>query len=184
MQVLVGGRPVQVLDELGNVRYDTAGHAISTGAAAASNIPGSTRATRQFAQTVVEQVPVIHREIDELKDKLGPSAGRWNELWVNKVGMNDPEFAGLDQDLRMYATAIVRVHFGMGGGEKIREALEKNFSEAQTPEDLKARVMHAEEWVKGYSKMGNAGVGGGQQPTVQSGSQTVRRYNPATGKLE
>jgi hypothetical protein len=188
-QIFVEGRPVQTIDEQGVIRYQKAGEAEKTGAPAAANIPGSTRATRQFAQTVTEQTKTVQQEVAELKDKLGPAAGRWNELWVNKAGMNDPEFAGLDQDLSMYATALVRVHYGMSGGEKVRDDLMKNFHEAQSPENLQARIQHANAWVQGYATMGNVkpesyanrkgsgntgGGGGSSAPIIQ--------HSPSTGK--
>lgn len=165
MLALNAGRPVQVLGDNGIVKYDTAGNAIRTGTPAAATIPGSTRATRQFAETVTNQTPVVTKEVQELKDELGPMAGRWNDLWVNRAGMNDPKFAGLDQDLNMYATALVRVHYGMTGGEKVREDLMKNFHEAQSPENLIARIQHADEWVKGYATMGNPPSAGRTTPT-------------------
>ena len=154
--IFVNNRAVQTLDENGRVVYSRAGDAMREKLSAAANIPASMRDTRAFAQTVTDQVPALHQEIDQLKDKIGPGAGRWTSLWVNKAGMDDPEFAGLDQDLKLYASAIVRVHFGKSGGQKLREALEKNFSTAQSPEDLKQRVEHADQWVKGYATMGGA----------------------------
>lgn len=112
-----------------------------------------TRATAEFAKTVEDFAPKITQQVDNLKDKIGPGEGRWNQLWVNKGGMNDPDFAGLDQDLKMYASAITRIHFGLRGGQTIVGELQKNFSEAQSPEDLKSRINHANEWVKSYAAM-------------------------------
>ncbi len=121
-----------------------------------SNLPtAQNRARAEFAKTVTDRVPDLLGQIDALKDKIGPGAGRWEQMWVNKGGMNDPEFAGLDQDLKMYASAVVVTHFGArGGGHEYREALEKNFGEAQSPEDLKARIQHADKWIQGYANIG------------------------------
>lgn len=118
----------------------------------------TTRTMREMAGTVVEQVPDLLNQVENLKAKIGPAKGRWNELWTNKVGLNDPEFAGLDQDLDMFASAIVRTHFGGRGSENYREALRKNFRMAQSPDDLKARIQHADKWLESYSKMGTPGT--------------------------
>lgn len=130
------------------------------------------RGRAEFAKTVVDRVPDILSQVDALKEKIGPTAGRWNQMWVNRGGMDDPDFAGLDQDLKMYASAVVVTHFGArGGGHEYREALEKNFGEAQSPEDLKARIQHANEWIKGYANIGKGGAGAqgsAQVPTISS----------------
>lgn len=119
------------------------------------NTPTSqSRAMAEMAQTVVQQVPGLISQIDDLKAKIGPGAGRWNDLWVNRAGLNDPDFAGLDQDLDLFASAMVRTHFGARGGQGYREALKKDFTAAQSPEDLKSRIQHADTWLDGYAKMG------------------------------
>src|SRR5487761_91552 len=161
--------------------------------AASSAAPtAQTKSTAEFAKTVDNMVPGIQGEINNLKDKLGPSEGRWNQLWVNKGGLNDPDFAALDQDLKMYATAIIRVYFGLRGGQTVLTQLEKDFSEAQSPEDLKARIEHADKWVSAYAEMNNIkpGSGGVKKDSTDSTSsqnstpKATRRYNPQTQKLE
>lgn len=127
------------------------------------NTPTSqSRSMAEMAQTVTQQVPDLLSQIDALKAKIGPAAGRWNQMWVNRAGMNDPDFAGLDQDLDLFASALVRTHFGARGGQGYREALKKDFSMAQSPEDLKARIQHADQWLTGYANMTKPG---GAPPT-------------------
>ena len=47
------------------------------------------------AATVVAMAPEVLSEIDRLGPSLGPIAGRWNDFMQGKVGMDNPEFAGL-----------------------------------------------------------------------------------------
>jgi hypothetical protein len=118
-------------------------------------LSAANRGRAEFAKTVIDQVPALNSEIDALSDKIGPGAGRWNDFWVNKAGANDPAFAGLDQDLGLYASAVAVTHFGArGGGQHFIEALKKDFSQAQSPEDLKARIASANKWLTGYANMG------------------------------
>ena len=112
----------------------------------------------QMAQTVVPQAQNLLSEIDDMAQSIGPAVGRWNELLVNKGGKDFPEFAGLDTDLDLFASALVRTHFGARGGQGYREALKKQFSAAQSPEDLKSRIEHADTWLRGYANMGGAGA--------------------------
>jgi hypothetical protein len=111
----------------------------------------------EFAKTVIDQIPNITSEVDALAAKIGPGAGRWNDFWVKKVGANDPDYAALDQDLGLFASAVAVTHFGArGGGQHFIEALKKDFGQAQSPEDLKARIKSADKWLTGYANMGQA----------------------------
>ena len=123
----------------------------------------------QMAQTVLPMANNLIAEVGQLKGSIGPAVGRWNQLMVNKGGKDFPEFAGLDTDLDLFASALVRTHFGARGGQGYREELKKQFNEAQSPEDLINRIQHADEWIKGYANMGGRGAppqttGGGAAP--------------------
>ena len=130
-----------------------------------AGVTAQSRAMGEMASSVLEQIPTILGEVDQLQSKLGPGAGRWNELWVNRVGMNDPDFAQLDQDLDLFASALVRTHFGARGGQQYRAELRKRLGEAQSPDDLKARIASADRWLEGYAKMGK-GQTGAPGPTL------------------
>ena len=131
------------------------GTAGTRGGTAGGKLTAANQGRAEFAKTVVDQIPAINSEIDSLADQIGPGAGRWNQFWVNKGGVNDPAFAGLDQDLGLYASAVAVTHFGArGGGQHFIEALKKDFSQAQSPEDLKARIGSADKWLTGYANMG------------------------------
>ena len=127
-----------------------------------SNTPtAQSRSMAEMAKTVVAMTPDLLSQVDALNEKIGPAAGRWNEFWVKGVGADDPAFAGLDQDLDLYASALVRTHFGGRGGQGYREALKKDFRMAQSPEDLKSRIQHADKWLQGYAAMANSPAAGG-----------------------
>lgn len=146
----------------------------------ALNTPtAASRTMAEMAGSVKQEIPRITAEVKALKDKIGPGAGRWNDLWVNKAGLDDPQFAKLDQDLDLLASAVVRTHFGARGGMAYQQALKKNFGEAQSPEDLIARIGSAEDWINTYAGMKRTTPG-----SLTPAPGTVRKYNPTTGKLE
>lgn len=143
-------------------------HAKGTGAPLSENLGGdvippkptsSVLSRGQVAQTILPQVPVMKQEVAALADKIGPGAGRWNQFWVNKGGINDPEFAGLNQDLQLYATALGMAHFGASMPEGFVNDMMRDFGTAQSPEDLQARIDHAEGWIRGYAEH----IGGGNR---------------------
>jgi hypothetical protein len=136
----------------------------------AGNITSNMRTMGQMAATVQPQMDNVKQEVQNLAQSLGPAVGRWNKLMVNKGGTDYPEFAGLDTDLDLLASAIVRTHFGARGGGQYREELKKQFGEAQSPDDLINRIDHAEGWIKGYAAAGGAKSAGGNQP-AQGGAQ-------------
>lgn len=146
----------------GNAETGTGVNTMSTPTAQSRNMG-------EMASTVLQQTPRIIDEVKTLQNKFGPAAGRWNELYANKIGADDPEFTGLDSDLDLLSSAIVRTHFGAKGGQQYREALKKQFGEAQTADDLISRIQHADEWIQGYAKMAGHGGGGPQVGDVVKG---------------
>jgi len=141
------------------------------------NIPTTTmRNMGEMAETVLPMAENVKAEVKQLASSLGPAAGRWNELLVNKGGKDFPEFAGLNTDLDLLASAVVRTHFGARGGQQYREELKKMFGEAQSPEDLISRIDHADSWLRGYAKAGGKDV-----PAAPSGNQPQRPANVPDG---
>jgi hypothetical protein len=142
-----------------------------TGKGAAGGPTNNSKARGEMSETMLAQAPGILQEIDSLNTKIGPGAGRWNNFWVKKGGANDPDYAALDQDLSLYASALAVAHFGArGGGAHFIDAMKKDFSQAQSPEDLKARILHADKWLEGYEQEGK-----GDKPsnTSQSGNADI-----------
>lgn len=137
-----------------------------------------TRAQAETAGPVAQRGRDIKTQIDTLASSLGPAVGRWNQFMVNKGGVDYPEFAKLDTNLDLLASAITRTHFGARGGQEYRKELRKHLGEAQSPEDLKARIDGANEWLDVYSKGGKrtnpAGTpapGGNQQKLTATQDQ-------------
>lgn len=138
------------------------------------NIPTTQmRNMGEMAATIQPMMTTVINEVQQMADHLGPAVGRWNQLMVNKGGTDFPEFAGLDTDLDLLASAIVRTHFGARGGQQYREELRKQFGEAQSPQDLINRVQHAEGWIQGYAHAGGVrtpeGVGPQRPANVPEG---------------
>lgn len=136
---------------------------------------GTTRTMQQMASSVKDMIPRVQSQVTQLAQELGPAVGRWNELWVNRAGMDDPKFAELDQNLHLLASAVSRTHFGGGAPLAYTQALEKNFSEAQSPQDLLARIGGADMWIEGYAHMSNRGgreSGGGGNANPFSNNST------------
>ncbi|HEX8711221.1 MAG TPA: hypothetical protein VF730_05060 [Terracidiphilus sp.] len=146
----------------------------------------------EMAATVQPQMESVINEVGQLANSVGPAVGRWNELMVNKGGADYPQFAGLDTDLDLLASAIVRTHFGARGGQEYREELKKMFGAAQSPQDLVNRIEHAEGWIEGYAASGGAktpvghayqGGTGTAQPIVQMNKKTgAYRYSTDGGQ--
>ena len=128
----------------------------------------------QVAQTILPQVPVMKQEVAALADKIGPGAGRWNDFWVNKGGIDDPDYAGLNQDLQLYATALGMAHFGASMPEGFVKDMVRDFGTAQSPDDLLSRIDHAEGWIRGYAQR----IGGGKGNATQNGSNPPAKKPP------
>jgi hypothetical protein len=130
------------------------------------------------AQLVHEQIPGLISEIDRLKDKLGPVSGRWNEFMQGKVGLNDPDFAGLRTDLLMASSAVALMHARGRLPENLRAEFDNAINAPQQNfENLKSVLKHVDQWTAANMKAMGAPESGGS-------SGGVRKYNPATGKLE
>lgn len=108
------------------------------------------------AQIVTAGIPNTIAEIDRLKDKLGPVAGRWNEFMQGKVGMDDPDFAGLRADLLMTSSAVALMHARGRLPENLREEFDRMInSPKQDPENLKAVLNHILPWAQKAQDLGN-----------------------------
>jgi hypothetical protein len=147
------------------------------GKGGANGVTNNSRARGEMSDTILQMAPTMLQEIDKLSEKIGPGAGRWNNFWVKKGGMNDPDYAALDQDLGLYASALAVAHFGArGGGQHFIEGLKKDLSQAQSPEDLKARILHADKWLEGYQREGRGE--GGNQPAQGGAPQRPASVPP------
>ncbi len=159
------------------------GQAVPKGAQTASTFSTQNAPTMQMrnvgaqASLVHEQTPHMLSEIDRLGSKLGTVMGRWNEFYQGRVGMDDPDFAGLRADLLMYASAVALMH----ARGRLPENLRAEFDHAinapkQSPANLKAVITRIDDWT---SKNMNAMGVGNQQPKEE---QWTRDANGALVK--
>jgi hypothetical protein len=116
------------------------------------------------ASLVHEQTPYMLSEIDRLKGRLGPIAGRFNEFIQGKIGMNDPDFAGLRADLLMYSSAVALMHARGRLPENLREEFDRAINNpGQDFNNLKSIVGRIDAWtVNNIKAMGNQGGQAGQ----------------------
>lgn len=117
----------------------------------------------QVGATLQPEIQRIQGEVQDLAGQIGPGAGRWEDFWVNKGGLNNPQYAALNTDLQLLATGIGRMHFGASIPEGFVNEMMKQFGTAQSPEDLQARIAAANLWASGYA----ASVGRGSKAVPQ-----------------
>jgi hypothetical protein len=122
---------------------------------------GPTTATRrqsEAAQLVGPQLDRLIQRVDESRDVLGPAIGKANGFFVGKLGLEGSKYAGLDQDIMMGATASLLPHFQGRIPVTVNEDMQKHLSEAQTPDDLIARLESLHTWMDAYAT--GAGLNG------------------------
>ena len=169
-------RPVEILTDNGQVRYDTAGHAISTHAPAAANIPAAARGAGIQGRNIIEAGGHLKALIDENKDRIGNLGSYWNQ-WINGTPIADKDVSRLMAQLGSYAALQPKLH-GFRGQDALREFTKIIGGVPKSPEALKAAIDAISD---------TAGViagTGGESSGTQHGGPSVRKYNPATGKLE
>ena len=124
------------------------------------------------ASLVHEQTPHMLSEIDRLKDKLGPLTGQWNEFMQGKVGLNDPDMAGLRTDLLMYSSAVALMHARGRLPENLREEFDRTInSPKQSPENLKRIISRIDDWTGKnlHTMQGDNSQGGGGKDQLPGG---------------
>ena len=126
------------------------------------------------AQMAAAGIPGVVSEIDRLKDQLGPVSGRWNEFMQGRVGMENPEMAGLRADLLMVASAVALAHARGRLPENLRQEFDNAINAPkQDPENLKAVLNHILPWMQRMETMGQQqpGTSGAQNPPAASGNR-------------
>jgi hypothetical protein len=107
------------------------------------------------AKLANEGIPGAIKEIQELKDELGPVAGRWNDFMQGKVGLDNPKFAGLRADLLMLSSAVALAHARGRLPENLREEFDRAINAPkQTPDNLVSTLQHIQPWLERASTMG------------------------------
>lgn len=163
----LGGEPVLFNNVTGEV-FHTGG--------LAQNPTGQTRSMGEAASVVSGMTPALLSQIDALAPQLGAFQGRFNQAYVSRMGANDPQFSSLDEGLQLYASGVARAHFGARSTGAASE-FKRYLTEAQTADDLKARIQTADQWMNQYSR--RAGLGGGPQPQpTQPGGGQPSGFKP------
>ncbi len=131
------------------------------------------------SQLVHEQTPHMISELDRLKDKLGPMSGRWNEFMQGKVGLEDPDFAGLRADLLMYSSAVALMHARGRLPENLREEFDRLINNpGQNFNNLKSVMTRIDDWSTknpGMPGHGGAAASGGGHAIELNGK--TYKYN-------
>lgn len=152
----------------GKVMEAKPGMTLAPGTQNISGFAGLNRPTTQErnvsdqAKMANEGIPGTIKEIQDLKDELGPIAGRWNDFTQGKVGMDNPKFAGLRADLLMLSSAVALAHARGRLPENLREEFDRAINAPkQTPENLISTLQHIQPWLERASKMGEVDPGQG-----------------------
>jgi len=154
-------------DGSGTVQRLKAGDTVAPGAQTAAgvnsmNTPTTIQRTAAGrAATVVAMAPEVLKEIDDLAPKLGPVMGNWNAFYQGRVGMDDPDFAGLRTDLVMLSSAVALAHAQGRLPENLRQEFDSMINAPkQTPENLKSVINHVLPWLQKMQEQGQRPGGG------------------------
>ncbi len=166
------------------------GDVVPTGALKPTTLSSQNAPTMQMrnvgaqAQLVHEQIPSVVSDITRLRDKLGPVAGRWNEVMQGKIGMEDPDFAGLRADLLMTSSAVALMHARGRLPENLRAEFEKAINApSQDFSNLVATLNHIDAWTVKNMRAMQGGVQTNQgSPTQSIPGATIKWGRDAQGK--
>jgi hypothetical protein len=144
------------------------------------NIPtAQTRQMAEFSPRVVDLADRTSKLVDEQVKSLGPAAGRWNELWTGRIGAANSEFAKLRTNVALLASALVRMHTGARGAEKLVERfMDLIDSGKQSPENLKAALEEIKSYANDVSKSVKKGTlteSKSNEPTLDEIDKEVQR---------
>lgn len=121
----------------------------------------STRGRGQFSESAItSQAPGLKKEINDVRNELGPVAGRWNEFMTGEVGADNPKLYGLRTGLQNFATAWMRLH---ANSDQARQEFEQALSRSRTADDLIAAIDAIDKQATSYVKQGK-----GNQPTGEN----------------
>lgn len=133
----------------------------------------------QRATNVVTQLPRLRQEITELQGSLGPVPGRWNQFWQGNVGVADPKFAHLADDMEFAASAMALAHAYGRLPQSISDKFDKMYQAGkQSPENMLAAMDVAQEWMP---KIASAGQTRGERAGVSPTNPTAGSKPSASG---
>jgi hypothetical protein len=138
--------------------------ALKVAAEKASIPPTQVRAVGYFASNAMAAVNAVEEAIPALTKDIGVFAGRWNDLYVNKIGGRDRDFATLDQNLQFIADEYARAtNFGRSNLAD-KERYLKDFRESQDVQTLLGRLEAAKEKIEGFQAI--SGITPGSTPST------------------
>lgn len=137
------------------------------------NAPTNTTKTMyEAAPHVQEFVNRIEPLIAKLEKegKLGPGAGRWNELWAGKIGAGDADFVKLRTDVGLLTTLLMRMHVGARGGEYVMQHFSDIINSGkQDPASMRAALGEISAYAQQLENDRNGG--GSSSKTTESGGE-------------
>lgn len=137
--------------------------AVTPTGASSMNVPtAATRGMAEKAPRVLHFVNRINDLIDANEKQLGPLASRWSEFTAGKVGVPNRGYIQLRTDLGLLHTALMNMHVGARGGERIMQHFADMINGAQqSPENLRAALDEIKAYSQEVAKEGvNKGVAG------------------------
>jgi hypothetical protein len=121
------------------------------------------------AKVATEGIPQVVQEISDMRDELGPVAGRWNEFMQGKIGMDNPKFAGARADLLMVSSAVALAHARGRLPEHLRAEFDNMINAPkQTADNIISVLNHILPWMQ---RMENMTDKPSQAPTVSGGTK-------------
>lgn len=113
-------------------------------------------------KTMIEAAPEVKKFIDRIRLELkttsvGPLAGRWNNLWTTKAGLDNPDFARMRTDTGLLQTLLMRMHVGARGGSEMLEHFKEMIDAGkQSPDNMRAAMDEIEAYASDLEENGRA----------------------------
>lgn len=139
----------------------------------------STKTMGQQAQDLNKLFTDVRSEVAKLgkAGKLGPIAGRINEVMTGKVGADDPDFAYLRTLGSLTLSGALRAHFGARGGGQMFDKFKSDFDTGKmTSGNLLASLDGFQKFMNQYAqRVKTAGVAANEQKaaTTQSARPAI-----------
>jgi hypothetical protein len=119
------------------------------------------------AKIVSDRLPSVIQEIQQNADKLGPVMGRFNEFYQGKIGMDDPNFAGLRADLVMISTGVALTHALGRLPDNLRVEFDKMInSPQQDPANIISVLARIKPYIDDMAKLGTPNQTGKTPPSA------------------
>lgn len=142
-----------------------------------------TAMTKNTAQTAKAVDNLLDQTIAKLRDpamqkKLGPFAGRMNEVMAGTVGAGDPDFSFLRTLGAFDASGMLKVHFGSRGGTTLYENFKNMIDTGRMDSRTMLGALQAMKQVTGVYKneLKTGNNPGTTRPATTSGGDFFSQY--------